>query len=234
MVEILAGTSGYSYKEWKGNFYPEKIANSDMLSYYGDNFPTVEINNTFYRMPNKSILERWSEQTPPNFRFAVKAPRRITHSKRLKDAEDETAYLCQALESLGNKLGVVLFQLPPFFKKDVSVLSFFVDSLPADIPVALEFRHPSWRNDEVLKCLEGADIAWCISDKQSDTPAELLSTASWGYLRLRQPNYTKPQLRSWLKKIRHQEWRRAYVYFKHEAEGAGPRMAEDLLGLSGL
>ena len=232
MTEIFAGTSGYSYKEWKGNFYPEKTPNSEMLSHYARKLPTVEINNTFYRMPNKSILQRWSEQTPPSFRFSVKASRRISHSKRLKDVEQEIGYLFETLDSLGDKLGVVLFQLPPFFKRDASLLSLFVTNLPKGIPIAMEFRHPSWRDDGVSQCLANADIAWCVSDKEGEDAAELFSTASWGYLRLRRPNYTKPQLQSWLKKIHAQNWNTAYVYFKHEAEGAGPRMAQELLGIS--
>jgi uncharacterized protein YecE (DUF72 family) len=231
-MQIFVGTSGYSYKEWKGNFYPEKLPAGDMLRFYAGKLPSVEINNTFYRMPKKSVIESWAEQVPDSFRFAIKATRRITHVKRLHDARDETEYLLQTTSALGGRLGALLFQLPPFLKKNADRLDEFLDILPRGTRAAFEFRHSSWFDDEVYDLLRGRDCALCLSDADAGAKTELVSTASWGYLRLRQPEYRKPALEKWIKRIHAQNWQSACVFFKHEDEGAGPRLAARFLELS--
>jgi len=232
-MDLHVGTSGYSYKEWKGIFYPEDLPASEMLHYYGSLLPSVEINNTFYRMPKASVLENWAEQVPDDFRFAVKASQRITHHRRLANADDEVDYLLTTLNTLGPKLGVVLFQLPPNFKADASRLDDFLDLIPKGTPAAFEFRHKSWLDDEVYELLRKRDFAWCIADTESDEETPVISTASWGYLRLRKPGYSKAELKTWVKDIRSKGWDRAFVYFKHEDEGAGPKMAADFLKIVG-
>lgn len=232
-MALYAGTSGYSYKEWKGFFYPEKISPKDMLADYATKLPTVEINNTFYRLPKKDVLEGWAEQVPADFRFVLKASRRITHFKRLKDTADVLDYMFEAAAVLGSRLGVVFFQLPPNFKKDIERLSTFLDELPADVPIAFEFRHDTWFDDEVFELLRAHNRALCLADGEGDLDVPLVSTADWGYLRLRKPNYRKPALDKWIKWVGDQGWKNAYVFFKHEDEGAGPKMAMRFLELAG-
>lgn len=229
-MKLHVGTSGFSYKEWKGGFYPEKLKNTDMLEYYAARLPAVEINNTFYRMPKASVLEGWREKVPASFRFVLKASRRITHFKRLKGTEDETAYVIETARVLGDRLGALLFQLPPNFKKDLARLEGFLAILPSDIRVAFEFRHDSWFDEEILECLRGDNRALCLADTDEQTP-DLVATADWGYLRLRRASYTKKALASWLATLRAQGWEDCFVFFKHEDESGGPRMAENLLGL---
>jgi len=226
-VDLLVGTSGYSYKEWKGPFYPEDLRASEMLRYYGERLNSVEINNTFYRMPKESVLQDWSSQVPDSFRFSLKASRKITHFKRLKpEAAEETEYLVRTAGALGPKLGVLLFQLPPNLKKDVDRLRTFLTLLPADLPAAFEFRHESWDDEEVFDCLRGHGAALCCADTEDGgEDAPLVSTAPWGYLRLRRPTYEKADLERWATRVAQQPWNRAFVFFKHEDEGAGPRMA---------
>ncbi|MDH3216549.1 MAG: DUF72 domain-containing protein [Candidatus Krumholzibacteria bacterium] len=231
-MKLYVGTSGYSYKEWKGNFYPDTIAAQDMLGFYGTRLPAVEINNTFYRLPRESMLQTWAAQVPEDFRFAIKASRRITHIKRLKNAADETEYLLRTTATLRNRLGVILFQLPPNLSKDVSRLQGFLDLLPLGTRAAFEFRHPSWFDDEIYKCLRTEDCAICVADSDERPSSPLLGTASWGYLRLRKPRYTKSELVRWLAQIQEQEWKDAFIFFKHEEDGAGPKMAAKLIGLA--
>jgi uncharacterized protein YecE (DUF72 family) len=230
---LYAGTSGYSYKEWKGEFYPEKIKPDEMLAFYATQLPTVEVNNTFYRMPRADMLRTWAEKVPAKFRFVVKASRRITHIKRLKNVEDEVAFLFDNLEALETKLGVVFFQLPPNFKKDLERLSAFLDILPP-ARVAFEFRHESWFDDEVYAALREKDCALCLADTGDEgLDVPLVSTAGWGYLRLRRPEYRKKDLEKWLSWIGKQKWKDTYVFFKHEDAGGGPVMAKKLLELAG-
>lgn len=224
-MRFYVGTSGYSYKEWKGNFYPNDVHARDMLRFYATKLDSVEINNTFYRLPKADVLESWAEQVPEDFRFAIKASRRITHIKRLKNTVDETEYLLRTTATLGERLGVILFQLPPNLPKDVARLKVFLDALPLGTRAAFEFRHRTWFDDEVYDCLRGENCALCIADTEENTGADIVNTASWGYLRLRKPNYSKPQLTKWLKEISSQAWEDVYVFFKHEDEGAGPKMA---------
>ena len=224
-MKLYTGTSGFSYKEWKGPFYPEKIKNDEMLAFYATRLPTVEMNNTFYRMPRTSVLETWSGQVPAKFRFVLKASRRITHIKRLRNVEEEAKFLFDTIEALGRKLGVVFFQLPPNFKKDMERLEALLDMLPK-VAVAFEFRHESWFDDEVYEALKKKDCALCLADAEGDLDVPLVSTAKWGYLRLRRPGYTPAELKKWYKWVSEQKWKNAFVFFKHEDAGAGPRLAE--------
>jgi uncharacterized protein YecE (DUF72 family) len=232
-MKLYAGTSGFSYKGWKGHFYPEKMKNEEMLAFYATKLPTVEINNTFYKMPRSSMLEGWMEQVPSKFRFVLKATRRITHNKRLKNVESELGYLSEATATLGKQLGVTFFQLPPNFKKDMERLSPFLESLEKGATHAFEFRHESWFDDEVYAALKKHNCAMCLADTEDDFEVPLVSTAKWGYLRLRKPSYRKPEMEKWLKWINEQKWKNAYVFFKHEDEGAGPKMATRFLDLAG-
>jgi uncharacterized protein YecE (DUF72 family) len=228
-MELYCGTSGFSFKEWKGPFYPEKLPAGDMLAYYATRLPTVEINNTFYRMPRPEALEGWARQVPDSFRFAVKAPRRITHVRQLKDCEQELEWFLEALKAMGSRLGVVLFQLPPHARADVAKLESFLALLPAGLPSAFEFRHPSWHDAAVLAALSRRGAAWVTSDTAGGEPPELPRTGEHTYLRLRAESYSDDELRAW--KARCTGFARAFVYFKHEDEAAGPRYAERMLSL---
>ena len=233
MTNLYVGTSGYSYKEWKGSFYPEKLAAKDMLPYYSERLKAVELNNTFYRLPKREMVESWKSQVPDNFRFSLKASQRITHFKRLKDAEGVTKYMLDTVNALDDRLGVVLFQLPPNMKKDIERLGPFLDILPRDLNCAFEFRHPTWFDDEVLELLRRDNRALCVSDTD-DLPANHIdATADWGYLRLRRVNYSNPNLIEWIERIKVQNWKDTYVFFKHEDEGTGPKLAAEFLGLAG-
>jgi len=231
-MRILAGTSGYAYKEWKGIFYPEDLPNDQMLHSYAERLPTVEINNTFYRLPSASVLTQWSEQVPDGFTFVIKASRRITHMKRLRDVGEPLSYLLSNLEQLGEKLGPILFQLPPNLKYDETRLREFLDLLPPGTEAAMEFRHESWFNEPVYEALSAKGLALCTADTdEGETP--LLSTSKIGYLRLRRADYTDGDLERWAKRIREGGYETAYVFFKHEDAGAGPRMAERFLRFAG-
>jgi len=232
-MNLYVGTSGYSYKEWKGSFYPEKIPAKDMLRYYSERLSTVEINATFYRMPQKSMLENWKEQVPPNFRFSLKAPQRVTHFKRLKETEEETKYFFETAEVLAHQLGVVLFQLPPNMKKDLPRLETFLAQLPVQPRAAFEFRHPSWFDDDVLAVLQARNLALVASDTDDMPTTHIDKTADWGYLRLRRVLYTEANLGEWLERINQQLWSDTFVFFKHEDEGTGPRLAAQFLKLAG-
>jgi uncharacterized protein YecE (DUF72 family) len=231
-MELFAGTSGYSYKEWKGPFYPEQLPAKEMLGYYAERLPSVEINNTFYRLPRESVLETWATQVPEHFRFAIKASRRITHFKRLADAGDETGYLLRTTETLGDRLGVLLFQLPPNLKLDLERLQGFVKLLPAGTRAAFEFRHESWQDEAVHRVLRDGNFALCVADTEDGDAPPVLSTADWGYLRLRRPAYDRAELAGWAERMRAAEWSDAFVYFKHEDDGAGPRMAREFLDVA--
>ncbi len=230
-MNLYAGTSGFSYKEWKGFFYPEKMAPDQMLTFYSTKLPAVEINNTFYRLPRRELLEGWAAQVPPDFRFAIKASQKITHMKRLKNASEETGYLMEIVGVLEKKLGVVFFQLPPNFKKDLERLGAFLDTLPENVPIAWEFRHETWFDDEVYDLLRKKNAALCLADADDELNVPMVSTASWGYLRLRRPDYSADELQHWYQWIRDQKWKDAFVFFKHEDAGAGPKMATEFLGL---
>lgn len=230
-MQIRAGTSGYSYDEWTGPFYPEKLKAAERLGFYAERLPAVEINNTFYRLPRESVLESWCAQVPEDFRFVIKASRRITHFKRLKGTEDETGYLLKTLATLGPRLGCVLFQLPPNLKQDLPRLDAFLELLPAGTRAAFEFRHPSWSSDETHARLRARGLAWVIAEAE-EAPTELVSTASWGYLRLRRSDYAREDLAGWAERVRATGWSEAFVFFKHEEAGAGPRLAAEFLDVA--
>ena len=229
---LHVGTSGYSYKEWKGSFYPEKILAKDMLRYYGERLSTVEINATFYRMPQQSMLENWKEQVPASFRFSLKASQRITHFKRLKETDDETKYFLETATILGDQLGVVLFQLPPNMKKDLPRLETFLTLLPPSTPAAFEFRHPTWFDDDVLDLLRSQNRPLVVSDTDDLPTTHIDKTADWGYLRLRRVNYSEENLADWATRIRAQNWKETFVFFKHEDEGTGPKLAAQFLAIT--
>lgn len=231
-MNLYVGTSGYSYKEWKGSFYPQDLAAKAMLPYYAERLPAVEINNTFYRMPQQSMLENWRSQVPLSFRFSLKAPQRITHFKRLKETDEETKYFLETASVLGNGLGVVLFQLPPNMKKDLPRLESFLQSLPATTRATFEFRHPTWFDDDVLSVLQKNKRALCISDTDDLPATHIDSTADWGYLRLRRVEYGEADLSEWLERIKAQSWAETFVFFKHEDEGTGPKLASQFLRLA--
>ncbi len=231
-MTVYAGTSGYSYKEWKGSFYPEKLPAAEMLRYYATQLPAVEINNTFYRLPRANVIESWAEQVPGDFRFVIKASRRITHFKRLRNSREEAEYLVETVSGLGDRLGVILFQLPPNFKKDLERLDDFLDDLPTGLRAAFEFRHDSWYDEEVYALLRKHNLALCLADNEGDEARDLVGTADYGYLRLRRPDYRKPELAGWLDRIEAQKWKETYVFFKHEDGAAGPAMARRFLELA--
>jgi len=231
-MKLFVGTSGYSYNEWKGNFYPEDIKSKDMLKYYAKHFSTVEINNTFYRIPKQEVFESWKDQVPAKFRFILKAPQLITHIKRLKtDTKETVEYFTKVSSALGEKRGVVLFQLPPNFKLNLERLEEFINIVPEEIKAAFEFRHPEWFNDDVYNLLKKRNFALCLSDTDELPITELINTADWSYFRLRRINYTKKNLTDWHKKIAEQTWKEAYIFFKHEEEGKGPEFAKRFMEL---
>ena len=224
-MRVRTGTSGFSYPAWEGHFYPPGTKRPDMLSFYAGKLGAVEINNTFYRMPKADLLERWRDSVPESFRFVLKASRRITHHQRLRDAGDSVEYLFDTAKVLGEQLGPFLFQLPPYLRRDDDRLAAFLEGLPAGMRAAFEFRHASWFDDAVFALLEEAGAALCVADAGGDHDAPLEATTDFGYLRLRREDYDEAALRSWADRIRRQPWRETYVFFKHEDEGAGPRMA---------
>jgi uncharacterized protein YecE (DUF72 family) len=226
---LLAGASGYSFKEWKGVFYPGSIKPEAMLAFYAERLPTVEINNTFYRMPAASVLENWARATPEGFRFAIKASRRITHMARLKPetAADSVNYLYRNLAALGAKRGPVLFQLPPQMKKDQPRLAAFLKLLPENHRAAFEFRNPSWLDDEIYDSLRGAGAALCLSEREDNAPPPLVQTAPWGYVRLRLESYSEEDLRQWGRKLATCAWSETFVYFMHEP--TAPAYAQTLM-----
>lgn len=231
-MTILAGTSGYSYSEWKGFFYPEDLPSMEFLRYYATKLPTVEINNTFYRLPNTSILENWANQVSETFRFSLKASQKITHFKRLKEADEETTYFIKTSRFLKDRLGVILFQMPPYFKKDLPRLQGFLELIPKDIRAAFEFRHESWFEEDVFTSLREHDCALCLADTDEELAVPFVATAGWGYMRLRKEKYSRADLAKWLKKINGQKWNTAFVFFKHEEEGVGAKLALQFLELA--
>lgn len=231
-MKFWVGTSGYSYKEWKGNFYPEDLPDKEMLAYYSQQLQAVEINNTFYRMPKTEMLEKWADKVPKDFRFILKGSRKISHMKRMKECEEEVDYLYKTAKVLSEQLGAILFQFPPYLRKDLPRLENFIKLLPEDAKTAFEFRHESWFDDEIYDCLRDKSCALCFSDTEDNMVNVLVSTAPWGYLRLRKQNYGQMELEEWMKKITVQSWDEAFVFFKHEDEGAGPKLAKEFIELA--
>ena len=224
-MRLRTGTSGFSYKEWKGSFYPEKLPATRMLEYYSRRLDAVEINNTFYRLPRAELLEKWKSQTPEDFAFVLKASRRITHHKRLKDADEPLEYLTRtATQALGASMGPILFQLPPYLRKDVGRLAAFLETVPEGVRAAFEFRHESWFDDDTYQALSDGGAALVTADTgEGDAPVE--ATAGFGYARLRRPEYEDGDLGGWAAAFREQVWDDLYVFFKHEDAGAGPALA---------
>lgn len=230
-MNLYIGTSGYSYKQWKGPFYPEELSSKQMLSYYSSHFRSVEINNTFYRMPKVSVLEAWAREVPSYFRFALKAPQRITHLQRLVDSEESLDYLLEVSGALKERLGALLFQLPPYLRVDLPRLRNFLGLIPPDQRVAFEFRHQSWFDDELFALLKRHNAALCIAEAEGELKVPFISTADWGYLRLRRPDYDAADLKMWASRVRAQPWHDVFVYFKHEEEAMAPRLARRFLEL---
>jgi uncharacterized protein YecE (DUF72 family) len=202
-----------------------------MLGFYARHFRTVEINNTFYRPPTAQLLATWAAQVPADFRFVLKAPQEVTHVKRLAGAGEMVASLVEVAGTLGERLGALLFQLPPHFKKDAPLLRDFLALLPDAIRVAFEFRHASWFGDDVLTLLRERGVALCLADADDELDVPFVPTADWGYLRLRRPDYDDSALASWADRIGSQGWRESFVFFKHEDAGKGPRFASRLVEL---
>jgi uncharacterized protein YecE (DUF72 family) len=229
-MTIWVGTSGYNYPEWRGSFYPAKFPAAKMLPYYAERFSSVEINYTFYRTPNAKILAGWSEATPEGFKFTLKAPKRITHVARLRDCAELLQYFVKTAATLGPKLGVLFFQLPPYMKKDLAVLDAFLETFPNDTRAAFEFRHQSWLNEEVYARLKAKNLALCVADSEKmSTPVEI--TADYAYFRLRDEGYTPADIARWAGAIEEKTsaCKDVFVYYKHEEEGKGPEFARLLL-----
>lgn len=231
-ARLWAGASGYSFKEWKGGFYPDKLKQEEMLAFYSERLPTVEINSSYYAMPRREFLQKWVAATPKDFRFSIKSPKAITHDARLKaDAvADNVAHLYKTLETLGSKRGPVLFQLPPSLKMDLPLLMEFLQLLPAKHQAAFEFRNDSWFCDEVYAALRAAGAALCLSEREDSAPPPLVETAPWAYVRLRLETYTDDDLKRWAERLAATGWKEVYVYFMHEP--AAPAYAEKLMQLA--
>jgi uncharacterized protein YecE (DUF72 family) len=231
-MNLYVGTSGYSYKEWKGAFYPNDLPVAQMLRFYGERFRAVEINSTFFALPKAAVLEQWVGLVGADFRFALKAPRQITHVRGLKDKDELLSNLLQVTATLQEHLGPLLFQLPPTLKKDMPRLRAFLALLPSPCRAAFEFRHPSWFDDEVFRLLSNHRVALCVADADDKLAVPFVATTDWGYLRLRRLDYDDAALRTWAKQIQNHGWRTAFVFFKHEDQGNGPRLAQRLLDLA--
>jgi uncharacterized protein YecE (DUF72 family) len=231
-MRLLAGTSGFSYKEWIGTFYPPKLPAKSMLEFYASKLPAVEINNTFYRMPTPALLEGWRAAVPDSFRFAVKVPRRISHLKRLRGCVDDVRHLDSTLAALAPCVGSMLVQLPPYFKLDCDALRDFLAELPTGRRFAFEFRHESWLVPQVFDLLREHGCALVQSENDAEFQLQPW-TARFAYLRLRKIAYRDDELRRWLDRLQAAGLDEAQVFFKHEDEGTGPKLAERLLALAG-
>jgi uncharacterized protein YecE (DUF72 family) len=231
-MNFFVGTSGYSYKEWKGNFYPTKTTPKEMLALYAQKSDTVEINNTFYRLPTDVVVGSWAEQVPETFRFVLKARQVITHFRRLQNAEKEIDDFLRVATVLQQRLGTILFQLPPNFKKDVPRLNSFLNHVGGRANVTIEFRHESWSTEEVYNCLRAHSAAMCVTDADDLPATNFISSSNWGYLRLRNESYADDDLKEWIRAIKSQKWNEVYVFFKHEDAGAGPKLARRFLELA--
>jgi uncharacterized protein YecE (DUF72 family) len=230
-MKTWIGTSGFQYAEWKGSFYPEDLPASKMLPYFAERLATTEINYTFHRIPSPKTIENWLAQTPPNFRFALKAPQKITHFARLRDCQDTLGYFCRVVSALGDRLGPILFQLPPNFKKNAEVLSAFLRELPT-MRAAFEFRHESWLDEEIFALLREHNVALCLADTEKRA-APTAVTADYGYLRLRREDYSAADVARWTQFVREKKgnWQDVFVYFKHEEAGTGPKLAAQMIEL---
>lgn len=224
-MKLKIGTSGYGYKEWKGIFYPEKISPGEMLHFYGERFNAVEVNYTYYHMPTEKLIASWAEQVPEDFVFVFKAPQIITHVKRLKGVEEEAGYYFRTVQLLGERLGAVLLQFPAFFRADLPRLETFLALIPVGVRCAFEFRSPTWLEAGVAELLRGRDYSLCTADTDESPAGEIAATATWGYLRLRRSSYLDADLAQWAERLRKLQWQTSFVFFKHEEEAMGPKLA---------
>jgi uncharacterized protein YecE (DUF72 family) len=231
-IKWHVGASGYSYKEWKGSFYPQDLPTKEMLKYYAERFGAVEINGTFYRMPTAAGVQGWTKEVPGDFLFAMKAPQKITHFQRLRESKETVAELFKVAGVLKKRLGPVLFGLPPNFKKDLERLAAFLKVLPKKQRIAFEFRHASWMDEDVFDLLREQGVALCVAEGEGVEPA-WVGTAKWGYVRLRLAEYSAKDLKARIKKIREQKWEEVFVFFKHEETGTAPKFARRFLKLAG-
>jgi uncharacterized protein YecE (DUF72 family) len=233
-MNLWIGTSGFQYPEWKGTFYPEKLPASKMLAFYANHFATTEINYSFRRIPSEKTIRTWSQATPKRFKFAFKAPQQVTHFARLRDCTETMDFFANAISGMEDKLGVVLFQLPPNFKRDTQLLSAFLDDLPKVIHAAFEFRHDSWFDEKLFDTLRAHNAALCIAEDEQ-LAAPQIATADFGYLRLRREDYAKGDIVRWAEYVRSQakQWRDAFIYFRHEESGSGPKFAQQMLNALG-
>lgn len=229
-MKTWIGTSGFQYPEWRGKFYPETMSTAKMLTFYASVFGTTEVNYTFRSIPSAKTIQRWCDETPGNFRFSLKAPQRVTHFAKLKDCGEVMEVFHKAVIGLGEKMGPVLFQLPPTFKADAALLRHFLSTLPKGMRAAFEFRHESWLSDDVFTALSERNVALCIAESADfETPAEV--TSDFGYLRLRREDYTPAQIKKWARFVQEQDktWPEVFVYFKHEETCVGPRFATSMM-----
>ena len=232
-MRVHVGTSGYNFPEWKGSFYPPELKPAQWLEYYAQQLGTVEINYTFYRMPNAKTVAGWDAATPAGFTFVVKAPQRITHFARLRNVDEPLRVFLDTVRKLHAKLGPVLFQLPPNFKKDIGLVGDLLTQFPPDVRAACEFRHASWWSDDVYDLLRSTNAALCVAEtEEGTTPLE--ATADFGYVRLRSPGYGKKELQGWVERLRTlgTGWTDAFVFFKHEEQGVGPKLAAQFRSLA--
>jgi uncharacterized protein YecE (DUF72 family) len=228
-MRVFAGTSGFSYDEWHPSFYPEDLPASERLSYYATKLTTVEINNTFYRTPKREVIEGWRDKVSDAFRFVIKASQRLTHQKRMKDCGEDLAYALGAYAAIEPKLGAVLFQFPPNLRQDLARLGDFCACLPQGTRAAFEFRHASWFADATYAVLAERNLALVASETDEEPSPAVVRTADFGYLRLRRTSYGPGELDQWAERLRAQDWREAFVFFKHEDAGTGPRLAQEFL-----
>ena len=229
--QFHVGTSGFSYDEWRPEFYPEDLKKAAMLSFYAERLPAVELNNTFYRMPSEKVVRAWCEQVPDSFRFAIKASRRFTWSQKLVDCGELLEYLFKVLAPLEQKLGCVFYQLPKYVRCDVDLLRAFVAEQPSGVRTAFEFAHDSWRDDAVRALLHEHGATIVASDKDDGDEPELATGAPWVYLRLRRSEYDDDTLRRWRDRMAALGVSDAFVFFKHEDSCAGPKLARRFLDL---
>jgi uncharacterized protein YecE (DUF72 family) len=229
---LFLGTSGFAYKEWKGPFYPETLKDREMLGFFAQRFRSVEINYTFRRQPSEQTLATWKEQTPEGFTFALKAHQRITHTLRLRDADDAVSFFLDRVRLLGDHLGPVLFQCPPSLRFDRALIENFAGYLPPTTRYAMEFRHPSW--EEARPILAEQGVAWCTAETDESSGGDP-SFEPFGYLRLRKETYDDDEIKRWAERISPalEEGRDVFAFFKHEDKGAGPIFAEKLAELVG-
>lgn len=231
-MNLWIGTSGFQYAEWKGTFYPEDLSTAKMLPYYAERFATTEINYSFHRIPSAKTIENWFKATPERFKFSLKAPQKVTHFAKLRNCGDTMRFFHQVVCDLEKKLGCILFQLPPSLKKDAALLEVFLNDVPMGMRAAFEFRDASWFSDDIYDLLKAKNLAMCIADSEKlATPN--ISTADYGYLRLRREDYQDTDITRWADAIRMRtsEWSDAFVYFKHEESGIGPKFAQQMMGL---